>query len=95
MSNVGRKRRQARRDAKRATRNDDNRWIVSRHSFLEHRSPRLAELERARLAAKHPDDRFRLYRIKRVLVKPEHRARPQRLFARLIYAMLARVDRWR
>ncbi len=47
----------------------DNRWIVSSHRFVEHASPGLARNEMNRLQELHPKKKFRMYRIKRVLVE--------------------------
>jgi hypothetical protein len=46
---------------------DHNRWIISSHKFVEHKTPESAQAELERLKAKAPGKNFRIYRIKRVV----------------------------
>ena len=41
-----------------------DRWIVSSHSYMQHRSLHAAAKERERLSKKFPDTAFRIYRTK-------------------------------
>jgi len=42
----------------------ENRWIISKHKFYEHKTYESMQTELERLQLLHPDRHFRVYRIK-------------------------------
>lgn len=50
--------------------NDHNRWIISSHKFVEHRTIEAAQAELMRLSELLPQKKFKLFRIKRVVEAP-------------------------